>query len=249
MNSELHFNMANAHSSAPYHPDDSQAFIPHPAIPAHIRYICQNVFHYFCKRPIDNDKDNVLSSFTHQYTQKLEFFLKNSLLYWLEVTGQDITVNNLHEDSLLLWESSAEIQPFLTQVQIFIECFRFGFAHNPPHIYISALPFLPPHSLISIYYHTTYPHSLNVKYNQEPQKKTINSSGVVKGSFVAAISRPDSIELLWYPVPKESISQMFPASVLNVYDTRQKGRSLEVFSIPLPPVKLLNGVASETPWI
>jgi hypothetical protein len=208
--------MANDHSSAPCQPDDSEAlWTPHPAIPAHIHYVCQNTFSHFCKRPADNDEDNVLSLFIHEYIQKLEFFLQNSLLSWLEVTGNDIAVNNLRKDSLILQESSSEVQSFLTQVQILVEHFGFGFVHNPPHIYLSTLPFLPLLSLISIYHRTTYPCTLNVKYDQEPQKMMINIAAVVKGSLVTAISHPNSIVVVQDTVPDEYI---FPVTVLNVYD-------------------------------
>jgi WD40 repeat protein len=243
MNSELHFNMANVHSSAPYHPavdpDRSQTLIPHSAIPAHIRYVCQNGFSHFYDHPTDNDEDNVLSSFVFQYTPKLVFFLQNTLLYWLEVRDNDSfdawnDIWHLGQHNLILQESSAEVQSFLTQVQSFISHFGFGFGRNPPHIYVSALPFLPPDSLISIYHRATYPRTLNVKYDQDPQEKTIIYAAVVKGSLVAAISCPYSI-LMDSTLPEEDV---FPATVLNVYDTRQKGRSLEVFSLPLSPVKL-----------
>jgi WD40 repeat protein len=244
MNSELHFNMANVHSSAPYHravdPDRSQTLIPHSAIPAHIRYVCQNGFSHFYNHPTDNDEDNVLSSFVCQYTPKLEFFLQNTLLYWLEVTNDSFDTWNdiwhLRQHNLILQDRSTQVQSLLIQVERFIWHFGFGFAHNPPHIYVSALPFLPLDSLISTYHRATYSRTLNVKYDQDPQEMMTIYAAVVKGSLVAAISCPYSI-LVDSTLPEEYI---FPATVLNVYNTRQKGRSLEVFSIPLSPVKVLD---------
>jgi hypothetical protein len=245
MNSELHFNMVNVHSSAPYHlavePDRSQTLISHSAIPAHIRYVCQNGFSHFYDPPTDNDEDSVLSSFVCQYIPKLEFFLQNTLLYWLEVTGNDSLeawTQRLHSHNLILQESRAEVQSFLTQVEDFIWHFGFGLAHNPAYIYVSALPFLPPDSLISIYHRATYPHTLNVKYDQDPQGKVKIIAAAVKGSLVAAISHQ-------YPLSdKRPNGCIFPATVLNVYNTQRKGRSFEVFSSPLASVKYLDN----DPW-
>jgi hypothetical protein len=147
MNSELHFNMVDYHSSPPHHSDDFHNLISHhlEAIPAHIGYACEKGFSHFFQHPTNNDENNV--SFIRQYTQKLEFFLQNTLLYWLEVVrsyNAAYDVKILCQDSLILQESSADVQDFLTHVRSFIVHFEFGFVHNPRHIYVSALPFLPP---------------------------------------------------------------------------------------------------------
>jgi hypothetical protein len=159
MNSELHFNMTDIHSSAPHvrDPTGSQVPTPRQAIPEHIRYACRYGFFHFSQHPTNSDADNVLSSFICQYARKLEFFLQNTLLYWLEVAHvtSELDVHNLFQDSLIRRESTPELQSLLTEVQTFIERFGSGFSENPAHIYISALPFLPPDSLISSYYRAT----------------------------------------------------------------------------------------------
>jgi WD40 repeat protein len=90
---------------------------------------------------------------------------------------------------------------------------------------------------------------LSVKYDQEPHEDImVNIVAVVKGPLVAAISHPYSI-VTCGPL-LESDDCILHAAVLKVYDTRQKGKSLEVFSVPLSPVKLLDNDdnKSEETW-
>jgi len=49
----------------------------------------------------------------------------------------------------------------------FVAAFRVPIAHSAPHIYLSALPFAPKKSMVSMYYMPMFKNSLSISMGQE----------------------------------------------------------------------------------
>ena len=55
---------------------------------------------------------------------------------------------------------------FIYDASVFVRHFGMAMAKSAPHIYLSALPFAPRNSLVSVHYSNSFFHSLHVKCEQ-----------------------------------------------------------------------------------
>jgi WD40 repeat protein len=96
----------------------------------------------------------------------------------------------------------------------FIEKFAWAIEHNPAHIYLSALPFTPPNSLISTYFLKTLPNilHLSVDATEEPQPVM---TAAVSGELIAVV---------------------FANALLKVFNLDHEGA--EIFHAQVDPISL-----------
>ena len=55
---------------------------------------------------------------------------------------------------------------FINDASVFVRYFRMAIAKSAPHVYLSALPFAPIHSLVSAHYSGSFPRILHMKHGQ-----------------------------------------------------------------------------------
>jgi WD40 repeat protein len=79
-------------------------------------------------------------------------------------------------------------------VERFVNTFRWVIEHNPAHVYLSALPFTPPNSLISTYFLKTFPNilRLSVEATEEPQPVM---RAAVSGELMAVVIANSSLKV------------------------------------------------------
>ncbi|KAF8514938.1 WD40-repeat-containing domain protein [Hysterangium stoloniferum] len=99
--------------------------------------------------------------------EKMESFIKNSFLYWLEVLSVSNEVGRV--DGMLLdaaqWmELHNADAKFVRDAAVFCTTFKTILVQSTPHIYLSALPFAPQTSVISRCYWPKYAQLFRVEY-------------------------------------------------------------------------------------
>ncbi|KAJ3913944.1 hypothetical protein F5877DRAFT_83294 [Lentinula edodes] len=91
-----------------------------------------------------------------QISHIVETFLKTSFLSWVEILSiLHAVANGLHSLEILCkWaeEQKVSFQNLASDSHYFLETFRVPIQNSPAHIYISALPWAPPASLIAQIY-------------------------------------------------------------------------------------------------
>ncbi|KZP10837.1 WD40 repeat-like protein [Athelia psychrophila] len=98
---------------------------------------------------------------------KLNDFLHEHFLYWLEVLSLTKIVNTASRSlsSILKWSQShnADLAAFAKDAKMFVNVFAPAISQSAPHIYLSALPFAPTLSLVSQKYLPKHPSTIHLK--------------------------------------------------------------------------------------
>ena len=55
---------------------------------------------------------------------------------------------------------------FIDDASAFVRYFGMAMSKSAPHVYLSALPFAPRNSLVSVHYSSSFTHTLHVEYGQ-----------------------------------------------------------------------------------
>ncbi|KAF7967198.1 hypothetical protein HWV62_35584 [Athelia sp. TMB] len=97
----------------------------------------------------------------------LRVLLQEHLLYWLEVMSllKQMGTASKSFASIHAWAQGhdADLAAFAKDAIRFVETFAAPIAQSVPHIYLSALPFAPTHSLVSQTYLPQYPSTAGLK--------------------------------------------------------------------------------------
>ncbi|PVG01715.1 hypothetical protein CPB86DRAFT_56481 [Serendipita vermifera] len=97
---------------------------------------------------------------------KVQWFMDNQFLYWLEVLSLTRRANmaSLMIIMLIRWiRHSALDYSMAMEMKKFIPTFRDVISQSAPHIYLSALPFVPYNSMIRRSYASSYPGTVRVE--------------------------------------------------------------------------------------
>jgi WD40 repeat protein len=105
----------------------------------------------------------------------------------------------------------------------FIENFDWAIQRNPAHIYLSALPFTPPNSLISTYYLKAYPNVLRLSVDTTEELQPVVTAAV-SGELIAVVTANAS---------------------LKVFDLDREGA--EVFHAQINPIPFLEDLDTSIP--
>ncbi|KAF7978740.1 hypothetical protein HWV62_44748 [Athelia sp. TMB] len=151
MKAELKFNICGLETSQK--PNEAVSDLA-----ARIQCSVSSVLSYSCRflgshfAPIAQD--------AHMHTE-LKYFLFERFLYWLEVLSLEKHINLASRslDVIMTWTQkySPELTAFVKDGISFVNVFAQVISESAPHIYVSALPFAPKHSLVSKTYSWRYP--------------------------------------------------------------------------------------------
>ncbi|KIM89589.1 hypothetical protein PILCRDRAFT_1933 [Piloderma croceum F 1598] len=98
---------------------------------------------------------------------ELQGFIHHRLLYWLEVLSliKNINIATRVLLSLQEWikDRNVDIVSFVKDAIKLVSVFGPPISQSVPHIYLSALPFLPRHSLVAEHYLPQFPKTLHLK--------------------------------------------------------------------------------------
>ncbi|KIJ53551.1 hypothetical protein M422DRAFT_139107, partial [Sphaerobolus stellatus SS14] len=152
MNLQLDFNIVKLTTS--YFSNDKQPSAPSVAPP--LAYACtgwgNHLFH----------STNVIITKEHTLFGRIDTFLQTKFLYWLEVLS--VLKNVQYASTLLLTidKRSETLQTICKDFIGFISDFRGVIEYNAAHIYLSALAFVHPTSMVAELYHSHFPNLLAV---------------------------------------------------------------------------------------
>ncbi|KAF7970764.1 hypothetical protein HWV62_23104 [Athelia sp. TMB] len=134
-----------------------------PDLTARVRNSIDTVLSYSCRflgahvesTPHGKDLHNELE----------EFFLEH-FLYWLEVLSLERHINKASRSlsAISMWAQrhDPKLTAFVKDASNFVQVFAPAISESAPHIYMSALPFVPKDSLIAKQYSWRYPNKLRL---------------------------------------------------------------------------------------
>ncbi|KAI9435551.1 WD40-repeat-containing domain protein [Lactarius indigo] len=160
MQQGLKFNICGLKSSyrRNYEIEDQQSLIE-KCIPSHLAYACRFWADHLRGVSSTEKRDT-------EIVNLLRNFLNFHLLYWLEVLSL-LSVSNIASKSLLsaaewLEGTDKDLSLLAADGSRFALTFADVIAESAPHIYLSALPFSPPSSLVHKRYHDQFPRTVKV---------------------------------------------------------------------------------------
>jgi hypothetical protein len=111
----------------------------------------------------------------------------------------------------------------------FISNFYAAFQSNPAHIYISALPFAPPDSLISVRYRGSYPRTLRIKERVGQAIGSISTATIAPAGGVIVVIIGDST-LKVFDMTRDAI-EVFSTTLKSIdIPVDDRGQSLRFVS-------------------
>ncbi|KAF7970122.1 hypothetical protein HWV62_24942 [Athelia sp. TMB] len=150
MNSTLKFNICSLESS---HKLNTAV----PDLAARLQTPLEPVVSYSCRSIGTHLKDTEHNGGIHK---QLEEFLQDHFLHWLEVLSLEKRMNtaSVSLGAILTWtqKHSPELTAFVNDAISFVRVFAPPISESAPHIYLSALPFAPKHSLVYQRYSRQY---------------------------------------------------------------------------------------------
>ncbi|EDR00233.1 uncharacterized protein LACBIDRAFT_314575 [Laccaria bicolor S238N-H82] len=166
MNAELRFNFFDLQTSHILNKDI-------PELQDHVGNVKSTALNhasYFWAIYLQRYSDKTLEE---EIMVQMEKFLMNHLLHWLEIMSIMGAINHAAQSLLLAENWCRVLKPsmseFASDANQFIMTFFEPISDAAPHIYISALPFAPQHSKISLHFRKYFRKTLTIEDGQMKQ--------------------------------------------------------------------------------
>ncbi|KIM72482.1 hypothetical protein PILCRDRAFT_803728, partial [Piloderma croceum F 1598] len=166
MRDGLHFNICDLETSYNRN-DDVEALAARikKHIPGHLSFSCRFWAVYL--------QDVTGNEFTNgTLLDEIENFFYSRFLYWLEVLSliKELGMAPVALRIVARWigNTKAELSKFVTDARQFVVSFETPISESVPHIYLSALPFSPPESMVSKHFLPQFSRILSVTSASRP---------------------------------------------------------------------------------